>query len=59
MDDIENSEIAIMEIEEQEKTQDYTKKKRLLANELKLRVNRLTEEYNEIVKVLPLNKFEN
>ena len=33
---------------------EVSRKKGLLANELKLRINRLTEEYEEINRILPV-----
>ena len=55
MDDIENAELQINDLQESGKhTIEESRRRRLLANELKLRINRLTEEYEEIVKVLPL-----
>jgi hypothetical protein len=60
LDDIENSELEIMEVtknSEQRETiggVDLSRKKLLLANELKLRINRLTEEYEEIIRILPV-----
>ena len=55
MDDIENAELQIAELAETGKHSiEESRKRRLLQNELKLRINRLTEEYEEIVKVLPL-----
>ena len=33
---------------------EVSRKKVLLANELKLRINRLTEEYEEINRILPV-----
>ena len=36
---------------------EVTRKKQLLSNELKLRINRLTEEYDEIVRILPVKEL--
>jgi hypothetical protein len=60
LDDIENSELEIIEVtknSEQRETiggVDLSRKKLLLANYLKLRINRLTEEYEEIIRILPV-----
>ena len=60
LDDIENSELEIMEVtkpselRENGGAMDLSRKKLLLANELKLRINRLTEEYDEIMRILPV-----
>lgn len=61
VDDIENSELEIMEVTKVSEHRDnggmvdLTRKKMLLANELKLRINRLTEEYEEITRILPVS----
>ena len=60
LDDIENSELEIMEVTKNSEQResiggvDLSRKKLLLANELKLRINRLTEEYDEIMRILPV-----
>ena len=60
LDDIENSELEIMEVTKNSEQResiggvDLSRKKLLLANELKLRINRLTEEYEEIIRILPV-----
>jgi len=60
LDDIENSELEIMEVTKNsdqrggESIGEVSRKKVLLANELKLRINRLTEEYEEINRILPV-----
>lgn len=50
IDDIENSELSIIELQKVDDQRrqtmvDATRRKQLIANELKLRINRLTEEY--------------
>lgn len=54
MDDIENAELGVMDLSETGTSIiEESRRKRMLANELKLRINRLTEEFEDIVKVLP------
>ncbi len=60
IDRIEDAELGVIELEDEEdqsKGVAFSRRNRLLANELKLRINRLTEEFEEIMKVLPLNDF--
>ena len=59
LDDIENSELEIIQVTKPSEHRengvvDLSRKKLLLANELKLRINRLTEEYDEIMRILPV-----
>ena len=59
LEEIENSELEIIEVQRSTGENngiypDLSRKKQLLANELKLRINRLTEEYDEIVRILPV-----
>ena len=60
LEEIENSELEIIEVQRSTGESrhgiypDLSRKKQLLANELKLRINRLTEEYDEIVRILPV-----
>ena len=59
LDDIEDAELQIAELSESATGKvsiEESRRNRLLTNEMKLRINRLTEEYEEIVKVLPLSE---
>jgi len=66
MDDIENTELSIIEVQRLEDKRpsekrpiiEVTRKKQLLTNELKLRINRLTEEYDEIMRILPVKELQ-
>lgn len=59
LDEIEDQELLVMELQDSAEgcTIEESRKRVQLANDLRLKVNRLTEEYEEITKALPLDSF--